>query len=154
MANTFSCTALITVLSCCYWSLASAEQTAGQPTVLSTLVRGHPRLMLKDEDLKALKEQYKKDEVLQKCLGDVLQQADSYTKKPMLTYRKIGPRLLHVSRECLHRIYALCLAYRWTGEKKYARKAVDNLLTVCAFKDWNPSHFLDTAEMSHAVGLG
>jgi hypothetical protein len=31
---------------------------------------------------------------------------------------------------------------------------VENLLTVCAFDDWNPSHFLDTAEMSHAVGLG
>jgi hypothetical protein len=28
------------------------------------------------------------------------------------------------------------------------------MLTVCAFADWNPSHFLDTAEMSHAVGLG
>ncbi|MCK4626488.1 MAG: heparinase II/III family protein, partial [Phycisphaerae bacterium] len=30
----------------------------------------------------------------------------------------------------------------------------ENLLAVCAFKDWNPSHFLDTAEMSHAVGVG
>ncbi|MHC4229236.1 MAG: heparinase II/III domain-containing protein, partial [Planctomycetota bacterium] len=74
--------------------------------------------------------------------------------KSMLTHRKIGPRLLHVSRECLSRIYALCLAYRWTGEEKYAKKAVENLLAVCAFKDWNPSHFLDVAEMSHAVGLG
>ena len=24
----------------------------------------------------------------------------------------------------------------------------------CAFPDWNPSHFLDTAEMAHAVGIG
>jgi hypothetical protein len=72
----------------------------------------------------------------------------------MLTYRKIGPRLLSVSRECLRRIYALALAYRWTGEEKYAGKAVDNMLSVCAFNDWNPSHFLDVAEMSHAVGLG
>ena len=146
---------LVIVLMIWHLTLAQAKEAAiEQSTVLSTLDRGHPRLMLKDEDLKDLKEQHKKDKVLQKFLQDVLQQADSYTKKSMLTYRKVGPRLLHVSRECLHRIYALCLAYRWTGEKEYASKAVDNLLTVCAFKDWNPSHFLDTAEMSHAVGLG
>jgi hypothetical protein len=72
----------------------------------------------------------------------------------MLTYDKIGPRLLHVSRECLSRVYALGMAYRWSGDEKYAKKAVDNMLAVCAFDDWNPSHFLDTAEMSHAVGVG
>jgi dienelactone hydrolase len=110
--------------------------------------------MLKDKDLKSLKKQYAKDKVLQKCVRDVLRQADEYIERPVLTYRKIGPRLLSVSRACLHRIYHLGLAYRWTGEKKYADKAVENLLAVCAFKDWNPSHFLDTAEMSHAVGLG
>jgi hypothetical protein len=110
--------------------------------------------MLKDKDLKSLKKQYAKDKVLQKCVRDVLRQADEYIERPVLTYRKVGPRLLSVSRACLHRIYHLGLAYRWTGEKKYADKAAENLLAVCAFKDWNPSHFLDTAEMSHAVGLG
>jgi len=155
MTNMRRFVTLVLVLVIWHLTLAPAKEAAIEPsTVLSTLNRSHPRLMLKDADLKALKEQYKKDKVLQKFLRDVLKQADSYTKKPMLTYRKIGPRLLRVSRECLHRIYALCLAYRWTGEKKYARKAEENLLTVCAFKDWNPSHFLDTAEMSHAVGLG
>jgi len=122
--------------------------------VLSTLDKNHPRLMLKDKDLRQLKEQYAADKTLQKCLQDVLDEADGYINARMLTYDKIGPRLLHVSRSCLHRIYALALAWRWTGEGKYAQKAVENLLTVCAFKDWNPSHFLDTAEMSHAVGLG
>jgi hypothetical protein len=110
--------------------------------------------MLKDKDLENLRTRHGNDEVLQKCLRDVLAEADDCAKKSMLTYRKVGPRLLSVSRECLRRIYALGLAYRWTGEEKYAQKAAENMLTVCAFKDWNPSHFLDTAEMSHAVGLG
>jgi len=51
-------------------------------------------------------------------------------------------------------VYVLGLASRFTGEEKYARAAEQNLLTVCDFPDWNPSHFLDTAEMSHAVGVG
>jgi len=110
--------------------------------------------MLKDNDLQQLKKQCQSDKALQKCLQDVLAEADGCIDARTLTYDKIGPRLLHVSRNCLHRIYALALAWRWTGDEKYARKAVENLLAVCAFKDWNPSHFLDTAEMSHAVGLG
>ncbi|MBA7482170.1 hypothetical protein ES707_17652 [subsurface metagenome] len=155
MKSAYRFIALVTILGCCCPTLAPAKEvTVDSSAVLKTLDKNHPRLMLKDKDLERLKRLYAKDKVLQKCLKDVLEDADACAKKPMLTYRKIGPRLLHVSRECLHRIYALGLAYRWTGEQKYAEKAVENLLTVCIFKDWNPSHFLDTAEMSHAVGLG
>ncbi len=141
----------LVLVPCLLWAgLLFAEP----PDVLSTLDENHPRLMLKDKDLQQLKKQYQADKTLQKCVQDVLAEADGYINARMLTYDKIGPRLLHVSRNCLRRIYALAMAWRWTGDEKYARKAVENLLTVCAFKDWNPSHFLDTAEMSHAVGLG
>jgi len=146
---------LVFVLCLSRASLLFAVPATIEPAnVLSDLDRNHPRLMLKDKDLQQLKNQHDSDKTLQKCLKDVLAEADGHINARMLTYNKIGPRLLHVSRNCLHRIYALALAARWTGDEKYARKAVENLLTVCAFKDWNPSHFLDTAEMSHAVGLG
>jgi len=147
--------ALTIIVSFSYLTSTWARQaTVGPSDVLKTLDKSHPRLMLKDKGLKRLKELHKKDKVLQKCVRDVLDEANNCAGKPMLTYRKIGPRLLHISRECLRRIYALGLAYRWTGEEKYADKAIENMLTVCEFKNWNPSHFLDTAEMSHAVGLG
>ncbi|OHB67026.1 MAG: hypothetical protein A2Y77_12740 [Planctomycetes bacterium RBG_13_62_9] len=110
--------------------------------------------MLKNRDLGFLKASYEEDAAMQKCWQDVQKDADAYLRRPPLVYRKIGPRLLQVSRDCLGRIYALALAYRWTGDEKYAAKAKENLLQVCAFSDWNPSHFLDVAEMSHAVGIG
>jgi hypothetical protein len=143
------------VLICSDAGAARQQQVVVKPsTFLTTLEHRRPRLMLKDKDLVRLKDLYAKDEVLQRYLTDVLSKADVYVQKPVLTYKKIGPRLLHISRECLKRIYALGLAWRWTGEEKYADKAAQNLLAVCAFKDWSPSHFLDTAEMSHAVGVG
>ena len=146
---------LFVILICILQNLSSAEKAGtDSSTILATLDKSHPRLMLKEKDLESLKQRYATDKVLQKCLKDVLKEADVYLEGPMLKYDKIGPRLLHVSRACLHRIYALALAYRWTGQEKYAKKAAENLLTVCAFNDWNPSHFLDTAEMSHAVGVG
>jgi len=146
---------LLAVLSSLIPALGVSGGVVAEPSnILSTLDRSHPRLILKDEDLSILKQQYENDQVLQKCVTDVLAEADAYCEEPTLEYRKIGPRLLHISRRCLDRVYALCLAYRWTGNEKYAKKAVENLLVVCEFPDWNPSHFLDTAEMSHAVGIG
>jgi len=122
--------------------------------VLKTLDRGHPRLFLKDADLAALKERAKTDPVLQKCVNDVIRQADRYVGRDPVEYRLIGPRLLQVSRDCLNRVLACSLAYRWTGEEKYARTALANMEAACAFKDWHPSHYLDTAEMTNAVGIG
>lgn len=122
--------------------------------LLDTLREEHPRLLLDSAGLAALKAVANDDETLQGVVADVLRQAERDLSRPRLTYDKRGPRLLHVSRECLRRVWSLGLAWRWTGEQRYADAVVENLLTVCAFKDWNPSHFLDTAEMSHAVGLG
>ena len=41
-----------------------------------------------------------------------------------------------------------------TSEKKYLNRAVKEMLAVSAFSDWNPSHFLDVAEMTMAVSIG
>lgn len=141
---------------------AAAEAAVRAPTVmddapstwLATLDRAHPRLALKDADLQRLKTLAATDPVLQKYVAQVIAKADSFLDAKPLEHKLIGPRLLSVSRACLNRVRTLALAWRWTGDDKYAKAAEQNLLTVCAFKDWNPSHFLDTAEMSHAVGIG
>ncbi len=121
---------------------------------LETLREGHPRLLLDANGLGALKAAATSDATLVGVVEDVLLRAGRDVDLSQLTYDKRGPRLLHVSRECLRRVWSLGIAWRWTGEQRYADALTDNLLTVCAFDDWNPSHFLDTAEMSHAVGLG
>lgn len=135
---------------------AAKENAAVRPgkNVLAGLAKGHPRLLLNNDRLTELKKIHARDKRLQKIVADVLATADEQLRRRALTYDKRGPRLLRVSRKMVSRAYALGLAWRWTGRKKYLDKAVENLLAVCAFKDWNPSHFLDTAEMSHAVGIG
>ena len=45
--------------------------------------------------------------------------------------------------------------YRLTLNETFASRAIEEMVHVCtACADWNPSHFLDTAEMTHAVGIG
>ncbi len=53
--------------------------------------------------------------------------------------------MLAVSREALTRIYFLSYAWRMTGDDRYARRAEREMLNVCAFPDWNSSHFLDVS---------
>ena len=123
-------------------------------TLLNTLDQNHPRLILKDDQLAQIKTQWETDPELKKILSDVLTEADRLINKAPLEHKLVGPRLLSVSRDALDRIYHFGIAYRWTGSQKYLDAGRDILLTVSAFPDWNPSHFLDVAEMSHAVGIG
>lgn len=122
--------------------------------ILSTLKMEHPRLLLTDGRLKELKTLSITDTRLKKYAADVVAQAEKDILKSPIQHILIGPRLLDKSRECLSRVYNLAFAFRWTGNLKYLTSAVSNIRTVCAFADWNPSHFLDVAEMTHAVAIG
>lgn len=122
--------------------------------ILSTLKIEHPRLLLTDARLQELKTLSNTDTRLKKYAADVVAHADKDIFKSPIQHVLIGPRLLDKSRECLSRVYNLAFAYRWTGNEKYLSSAISNMRTVCAFADWNPSHFLDVAEMTHAVAIG
>jgi hypothetical protein len=54
----------------------------------------------------------------------------------------------------LRRIFFLSYAYRTSGEVKYAERAEKEMVYIAGFSDWNPSHFLDVAEMTMAVAIG
>ncbi|MEW6072836.1 MAG: heparinase II/III family protein [Planctomycetota bacterium] len=135
----------------------AAAFAAGQErtkSVLTGLRPDHPRLFLDAERLAALRAAAAGDPCLAKAQDDVIARAGELLEAPPLRHQLVGPRLLSVSRACLDRAWNLALAWRLTGDPRFARAVEQNLLTVGAFPDWNPSHFLDTAEMSHAVGLG
>ncbi|MBW8330640.1 MAG: heparinase II/III family protein [Prolixibacteraceae bacterium] len=143
--------------------LPSCEKTGAQPVpepeieltgILKTLQKEHPRLLLTDARLQELKTLSNTDLKLKKYAADVVAQADKDIFKSPIQHVLIGPRLLDKSRECLNRVYNLAFAYRWTDNPKYLAAAVANMKNVCTFPDWNPSHFLDVAEMTHAVAIG
>ena len=74
--------------------------------------------------------------------------------QPPVERVKTGKRLLHVSREALKRIFYLSYAWRIHGGEAYAERAVREMMAVCRFKDWNPTHYLDVGEMTMAVAIG
>ena len=46
------------------------------------------------------------------------------------------------------------LVYRLDGNKHCVERAWRELEAAANFPDWNPRHFLDTAEMTHAFAIG
>jgi hypothetical protein len=142
-----------------FFACQKEESTAQVPKItlpasLSSLQMNHPRLMLTNERIAELKKLQSTDPILDKYIKAVIASANSMVTRAPLTRTLIGPRLLDVSRELLNRTTHLAIAYHFTGDKKYVNAAVSNMRTVCEFSDWNPSHFLDVAEMSNGVAIG
>jgi hypothetical protein len=100
-----------------------------------------------------LKEKLDSDPVVQNMYQAIKINADQVLEKDFLTRQKIGKRLLSVSREMLWRVNMLGMVYRIERDPRMVGRINDELIAVCSFQDWNPSHFLDVAEMSLAVAL-
>jgi hypothetical protein len=65
-----------------------------------------------------------------------------------------GKRLLAESRLAIRNVMFTAWAWRCGGGEKFRTRAIAELDAACALKDWNPPHFLDTAEMATAVATG
>ena len=117
-------------------------------------IKEHPRLLLPEQEKKALKARISSDPLLKKIHDAILMESDAMLTTEPVKHIKIGRRLLDKSRECLKRVFYLSYAWRMTADKRYLNRAEKELLAVSSFPDWNPSHFLDVAEMTLAVSIG
>lgn len=114
----------------------------------------HPRLFWTAGGEEAVRAKIKQDPRCAAAWDAVHVSADQMLAEPPVIYKKEGRRLLHRSREALGRIMHLGFAARMTGDKRYIARAVAEMKAAAAMPDWNPSHFLDTAEMTLAMAVG
>ena len=117
------------------------------------LTRTTPRLVLTPSIEKTLKSKLKTDPVVKSYYSSMKLSAKEILKRPVLTRNVVGRRLLGTSREMLSRMTILSMVHRIDKEPEVLKKINDELIAVCNFSDWNPSHFLDVAEMSMAVAF-
>ncbi len=129
-------------------------QTARIEEMIQAKLPQHPRLLFAGGEEKKLEEKINASPQLQKIRDRVMTQANALLSVPPVTRVMEGRRLLGVSRTCQERILLLGMAWRLTGDDRYLQRAKKELLAVASFTDWNPSHFLDVAEMTAAVAVG
>ena len=83
-----------------------------------------------------------------------MDESENLLQQEPLERIQIGRRLLSTSREYLRRVLYLSYAYRMTGDERFSAHAERHLLKAAGFSDWNPTHFLDVAEMTMALAIG
>ena len=142
-------------MPCLFLFFIGSLAAAAAPAVsLDSLRPAHPRLLALDSDIARARSLIRSDPRARAAFALLEAQAAAILSEPPVEYRLIGPRLLDKSRTALTRIYTLAFLYRLNKEPKYLDRALAELRAAASFKDWNPSHFLDTAEMTHAFAIG
>lgn len=123
--------------------------------LLTTLHPGHPRLLATKEDFAALKRRVDGEPQLQRWSARLRTDATNLLNQPPSKYEiPDGKRLLATSRRVLDRVQLLGLLWQLDGDRRWADRAWTELDAAAHFQDWNPKHFLDTAEMTHAFAIG
>ncbi len=121
--------------------------------IKKNLRKSSPRLVLTPGIERDLKKKIKSDPVVKNYYEAIKLNTAQIQNEPLLTRKVEGRRLLAVSREMLYRMNILGIVYRVEKDATVLKRIDDELKAVCNFSDWNPSHYLDVAEMSLAIAL-
>ena len=139
---------------CVLLLLFIVSQSFAQITDERRILPEHPRLIFMKGSERDVHQLIKRDKRMLKLHNHVISTANSILSVPCNERIKTGIRLLPVSRKNIKHIIFLSYAYRMTGDTKYAERAKAELIKLSNFSDWNPSHFLDVAEMGLAAAIG
>lgn len=114
---------------------------------------GHPRLLVGKDGFESMKRNAAAPEG--KAFAErIVYDAERLLDVPPQRREMQGRRMLAASRTVLFRVATLCVAYRLSGEEKYAARAIREIVNAAGYSDWNPSHYLDVGEMTLALALG
>ena len=114
----------------------------------------HPSLFGTAADFERVRSETLKTNLGKAALAKLVKDSDRIIKEKPLLRKKTGRRLLGVCRKVLYRVTTLGMTYKLTGEKKYLERCKAEMLSAASFTDWNPSHYLDVAEMTLAMAIG
>ncbi|MFP5041235.1 heparinase II/III family protein [Parasediminibacterium sp. JCM 36343] len=130
-------------------------QCLGQAEKIDTAkITGHPRLLLLAGQEEGIKKNIAASPYWGHLHNTIINECDVMLALPPVQRVLIGRRLLDKSREAFRRIFFLSYAWRITHDRKYFNRCEAEMLAMSKFSDWNPSHFLDVAEMTMAVSIG
>ena len=131
-----------------------AEAKGDEIDIQELLKKEHPRLLATEADFLRIRELMATDRQVFQWYAVVKTRAEGILRESVSTYEiPDGLRLLETSRRVLDRIEALAMTYRLDGDTRYAERAWAEVEAAGNFPDWNPRHFLDTAEMTRAFAI-
>lgn len=132
----------------------TAWAQAGGDDPLRSLRPEHPRLLLADADLDRIRQLVRDNPLAKRLYTEFEKECDRLLSIPPVEYKLNGPRLQAQTRRAIDRITTLSLMYRLTKRDPWLRRAIMELNAAANFRDWNPTRFVETAEMTYAFAIG
>ena len=115
----------------------------------------HPRVLANNEDFARIRNLINTDDYMRVTYTRLYDYCVQQISKPVSVYNlPDGVRLLNISKEASQRIVWMAMVYQLSGERRFAERAIEELMAVCAFPDWHPKHYLDVGRMAYGVGIG
>lgn len=145
---------LVLILSTC---LLADDQPQSQPRRITTTLPAHPRLMLTPEVKTRVASLIESDPWAKAFFNRIQLGAQAVKQLPIIERKLEGNkrvRLLATARDAIHNTVTLCMANTFKPDASIRQRAIDELMSIAAFEDWHPEHFLDTAEMTFAMAIG
>ncbi len=117
----------------------------------------HPRLMITPKVKARVAESLKSDALARRFFQRIQQGAYLVERTPPIQRQLKGDkrkRMLDTSRTALHNIVIMGMAHIFAPDPALRDRIISEMTAAVQFKDWHPSHFLDTSEMTLAIALG
>lgn len=114
----------------------------------------HPRIIMTNEKFEILRNHIGDGSVTALLLEELRGEANMYLKKPVASFTDDNGHHLETFRRIQRYVATLSLAYNIFGDEKYAERAYKEMEAACSFPNWNPYHFLDTAEVCTGFAYG
>jgi hypothetical protein len=115
--------------------------------------KSHPRMILTNDDIISLKEKIKTDSLIRHTYLLIKKEAEAILNEDIIARNMEGKRLLYTSRKFLNRVNALSTVWLIEKDSVFLNRLNNELIAVSSFKDWNPEHFLDVAEILMGISL-
>lgn len=122
----------------------------------SNMYKSHPRLLIKANEIDALKKRVNEDADLKNAYDKLLSDCETHlAKDPQKRVYNTGKNIIFSA--CYNvkiRLFDLCTAYLLTGDEKYALRAWQEMENALNWEDWNTDvHFLDSGEIAPGMAF-
>lgn len=121
--------------------------------VQDNLSKTKPRMIYTKEIVEDVRKRIKTDPVIANLYKAIRNEAFEILDMPVITRDKKTYAMLHVSRGFLRRINMLGTVYLMEKDERMLAGINREVIAVGNFVDWNPSVYLDVAEISMAMAL-
>ncbi|MWV50407.1 DNRLRE domain-containing protein [Rathayibacter sp. VKM Ac-2803] len=145
------------ILAAVVMSLVSSILSAprAEAAIIGSVTEAHPRILNSAQTWNALRQSSASNPERAALLERVKSKASTIKAQAASTYNPANPGSLYgISQTVLDRSSTLSIAWQLSGDNSYADRLWAELSAAAAFPDWNPGHFLDTATLTQALGIG